>query len=72
MTPREAIARALWLREGYGVSALDWPEFFAWFEREAAKENRTAADNSAIGHCVRRAEKILRLLEAAGLKVEEA
>ena len=69
-SPREALARTLWLRRNRTTSAADWETGFAWHEAEAAKPDRGAADASEIGRCVRQAERALQWIEEAGLRVE--
>ena len=68
MTPREALARQLWLKSAHHREERDWPGYFAWYEREIALKNLEAAANSAIGKCVAQSERILRLCEAAGAR----
>lgn len=68
MTPREAISRALWLKEAMHRHAENWPSTFAWHEEQVAAGRMQMVADSAVGSCVARAERVLRLLEAAGVE----
>ena len=70
MTSRGSIARALWLTNPH-CHPKEWPSAFAWHENELANANPRAAHDSLIGKCVAQAERVLRLLDAAGLEVRE-